>query len=724
MKQDNKGITLITLVITVVVLTILAGVSINAVVGDDGIIAKAKESANLTKETTIKESIEKLVLEYKLAEKGETLEDFLKTKIPSKIDKVTNNGDGTLTIEKDGVTVTVNATQTSNPSTPTKPTINLDNLQIGDYVNYTYDTASDYGTVAQTIGLKWRILNIDKENNVIDIISDSPTDAKKYFGGISGYYNGSYYLNEICKAHYSNKKLGVEARSVNLLDMEKQLTSAGIEARNSYKDTYGTLYGTAQTNSIGSCYYPKLYANQIGAGINTADVTQPDITKGNDPYEESKKIATTEPVTDTTIEDASDNGLTTTQTLYEIDINETNYGKAASILISDMYWVAARYVSNSTENPFGDGEKIKSATFGIRFAGVVTGGISMLTSDPDTGSAVSEIRIRPLVSLEANLFTGMKDSSGAWNLKDSSSSNEPLSPYMDKNTEVTYLDGTVWIPEGFKIADDSASTVQGGVVIEDKDGNQFVWVPVTTLADYKRTAYSTNVATEETDTATNSIKIKPTSSSSYYYTEALPEDEKTSVERYKGFYIGRYEAGDKENTEAKTLRSSNDVTKTVTIKANQAPYNYATRTQAISLAEGFSTKQGYKAKTKLVSSYVWDTTIAFLQKVNSDYGSSPEEGNYTDTKFSYTDITGTSQTKANPSSVLVPTGQTTPVCNIYDMGGNVWEWTTESYSSADDPCAGRGGSYYGSFAGYPAGIRNSIFDYAYDTVGFRLTLFM
>ncbi len=705
MKQDNKGITLITLVITVVVLTILAGVSINAVVGDDGIIAKAKESANLTKETTIKELIEKLVLEYKLAEKGETLEDFLKTKIPSKIDKVTNNGDGTLTIEKDGVTVTVNATQTSNPSTPTKPTINLDNLQIGDYVNYTYDTASDYGTVAQTIGLKWRILNIDKENNVIDIISDSPTDAKKYFGGISGYYNGSYYLNEICKAHYSNKKLGVEARSVNLLDMEKQLTSAGIEARNSYKDTYGTLYGTAQTNSIGSCYYPKLYANQIGAGINTADVTQPDITKGNDPYEESKKIATTEPVTDTTIEDASDNGLTTTQTLYEIDINETNYGKAASILISDMYWVAARYVSNSTENPFGDGEKIKSATFGIRFAGVVTGGISMLTSDPDTGSAVSEIRIRPLVSLEANLFTGMKDSSGAWNLKDSSSSNEPLSPYMDKNTEVTYLDGTVWIPEGFKIADDSASTVQGGVVIEDKDGNQFVWVPVATIDDYKRTWYTGDGSFSK-------------------YSEALPEDEKTSVETYKGFYIGRYEAGDKESTVAKTLRSSNDVTKTVTIKANQAPYNYVKRTQAVSLAEGFATKQGYKAKTKLVSSYAWDTTIAFLQKVNSDYGNSSEEGNYNDTTFSYTDITGASKTKAKNSNVLVPTGQTTPVCNIYDMGGNVGEWPTESCSDPGYPYAGRGGIYFYGFANHPAGDRLYYSVNAYDCIGFRLTLFM
>ena len=279
--------------------------------------------------------------------------------------------------------------------------------------------------------------------------------------------------------------------------------------------------------------------------------------------------------------------------------------------------------------------------------------------------------------------------------------------FVTKNTEVTYPDGKVWIPEGFKVADDSASTVQGGVVIEDKDRNQFVWVPVATLADYKRTAYSTNVATEETDTATNSIKINYSSSkNSEYFTEALPEDEKTSVERYKGFYIGRYEAGDKENTEAKTLRSSNDVTKTVTIKANQAPYNNVTKTQAISLAEGFATKQGYKAKTKLVSSYAWDTTIEFIQKVNSDYGSSSEEGNYYNTTFSYTDITGARQTKEKSSPVLVPTGQTTPVCNIYDMGGNVFEWSNERYSPGPEPYCLRGGEYkFASSTGSPAGFR-------------------
>ena len=302
--------------------------------------------------------------------------------------------------------------------------------------------------------------------------------------------------------------------------------------------------------------------------------------------------------------------------------------------------------------------------------------------------------------------------------------------FVKKNTEVTYPGGNVWIPEGFKISKDSASTVQGGVVIEDKDGNQFVWVPVATIADYKRTAYSGNVATEETDTKTNSIKIKPSSLNNNYYTEALPEDEKTSVERYKGFYIGRYEAGDKESTgttKATFRTNSTDTSNSVTIKADQVPYNYVTRTQAVSLAEGFATKQGYKAKTKLVSSYAWDTTIAFIEKTVNNYGSSSSQGNYSDTSVTYKDITDESKpekTKAKNLSLLVATGQTTPVCNIYDMGGNVFEWTTESFSGTNLPYARRGGSCGYDFAQYPAGSRLFYSDNADGNFGFRLTLFM
>ena len=516
--KETKGITLITLAITIVVLIILAGVSINAVIGDDGIIKKAQNSANLTKEAEVKEAINRTILEFYLTDDYETLEDFLKAKVTEgKIDSVTKNADGTLTVKKENYSVKVE-----------NKTNSLGGSSSGG------STGGETQTPEITIGEAKVVANSDGTGSAI-------TDA------------ASVYLGN-------------------------------------------TLYIT--------------FVHSITGGTTVVDKTIP--------YAVTKNGTYTFAVTGT--------------------VNGKSYTKNVSV----------------TVNQFKD-----------------------------------------------------------------------VYEYMQTNTKVTYSDGEVWIPEGFKVAEDSASTVQGGVVIEDKDGNQFVWVPVATIDDYKRTAYSPNVATTATDSSTNSIKIIESSSSSYYFTEALPDDEKNSVTTYKGFYIGRYEAGDKENTEAKILRSSNDVTKTVTIKANHAPYNYVTRTQAISLVEGFATKQGYKAKTKLVSSYAWNTTIAFLQKVNSDYGSRSEEGNYLNTTFSYTDITGASQTKAGGSKTLVPTGQTTPVCNIYDMGGNVWEWTTESCSYGQGPYAKCGGYCGHYFMHVPAGYRyyNNSSGVSAD-LGFRLTLFM
>ena len=498
MLDNKKGITLIALVVTVVVLIILAGVSINAVLGDNGIIKKANQAASVTKEAEVKEAINRTILEFYLTDDYETLEDFLKAKAEDgSIDSVTKNADGTLTVKKGDYSVTVeNKTNSSGGS------------------GSGGSTGGETQTPEITVG-------------EIKVVADSTGTGSAITDAASVYLGNTLYIT---------------------------------------------------------------FVHSITGGTTVVDKTIP-------------------------------------------------------------YAVT------------------KNGTYNFTVTGIVNG--KSYTKN---------------VSVTVNQFKTAKD-------------------YVAANVEVTYPDGKVWIPEGFKVADDSASTVQGGVVIEDKDGNQFVWVPVATLADYKRTWYTGD------GTLSN-------------YSEALPEDEKTSVERYKGFYIGRYEAGDKENTEAKTLRSSKDVTKTVTIKANQAPYNYVTRTQAVSLAEGFATKQGYKAKTKLVSSYAWDTTIAFLQKVNSDYGNSSEEGNYYNITFSYTDITGASQTKGKKSEELVPTGQTTPVCNIYDMGGNVCEWTTESCSNTDYPYAVRGGSCYHNFASVPAGNRNNNSDDAYDDYGFRLTLFM
>ena len=370
LKKTEKGITLVALVVTIVVLLILAGVSINLVLGNNGIIAKAKDA------------------ETKSAEASQ------------------NDLKG------------MNAlTEEMNNALGEKPKVDLSKYKIGDYVNYTYDTAENYvltsatcgsssnpaDGIPQTTGLKWRILNIDEANGTVDLISENPTGTSVYFSNILGYNNGPYLMNEICKAQYSNKSLGVNARSINLLDMEKHLTAAGIAARNAYKYNSGAAkYGTTKT-------YTSLYAGQKGAGVNVAEVNastiaQPDITKGNDPYEESKAIAKTEPTTDNT--SGTGNPLTVTQIYYNISINSTNYGDAYKVLSnSTWYWVASRYVGTYSD----------SAGFGLRIADNSTYGDGMFNSN---GSSYNgNVRLRPVVSLSSSILSETKDASGAWNLK-------------------------------------------------------------------------------------------------------------------------------------------------------------------------------------------------------------------------------------------------------------------------------------------------------------------
>ena len=477
---------------------ILAGVSINTVLGDDGIIKKAKEAAAATKQASAEEEMNRLVLEYQLASKDETLESFLQEKVTEgRIDGVTDNGDGTITITKKvegkDYTITVKkpaaptpsvkvgairvvsdstgagsslgeastrkgttlyimiestisgGTTTVSPEVPYAVTengtykftvtgtvngtaytkevsvtvnqfknsiLNDINIKIGDSVNYTYDTAnssytleskysgnSSNQTIAQTTGLTWKVLNVDKENDTVDIISTNPTSSTVNFYNILGYNNGPYFMNEICKAQYSNKTLGVNARSINLLDMEKHLTAAGIAARNAYSSN--VKYGTTKTYTSNT-KYPSLYANQKGAGPNVSSITPSDTTKGNDPYEESKPIATTEPTTDNT--SGTGNPLTVTQTYYYIPINDTNYGTASSILANGTpFWVAARCVLTGSDY----------ADFGLRRAYTGAGGSDMFYS---YGYADGYgYALRPVVSLPSSLLTG-EQTNGAWNL--------------------------------------------------------------------------------------------------------------------------------------------------------------------------------------------------------------------------------------------------------------------------------------------------------------------
>ena len=214
-------------------------------------------------------------------------------------------------------------------------------------------------------------------------------------------------MDKICEELYSNNRRGIKARSIDLIDMEKHLTAAGIAARNA--DSNAVKYGTTKTYTSNT-KYPSLYANQKGAGPNIKEaeaskkITQPDTTKGNDPYEESKAIATTEPTTDNT--SGTGNPLTVTQTYYYIPINDTNYGTASSILANGTtFWVASRYVATDSDY----------AGFGLRNAGTCTDARIMFGSDGYTGDNFNSLR--PVVSLSSSILSETKDASEAWNLK-------------------------------------------------------------------------------------------------------------------------------------------------------------------------------------------------------------------------------------------------------------------------------------------------------------------
>ena len=106
-KQTNKGITIISLVVTIIVLMILAGVSISTLVGENGVVNNAKKVQDDTYYQIASEEVNQLVLEYKLRKEGGTLEEFLISKVPSKIDGVTRKDDNTLIVKKNGYEIEV-----------------------------------------------------------------------------------------------------------------------------------------------------------------------------------------------------------------------------------------------------------------------------------------------------------------------------------------------------------------------------------------------------------------------------------------------------------------------------------------------------------------------------------------------------------------------------------------------------------------------------------------
>ena len=299
---------------------------------------------------------------------------------------------------------------------------------------------------------------------------------------------------------------------------------------------------------------------------------------------------------------------------------------------------------------------------------------------------------------------------------------------------------------------DSNSTVieddlDKGVVVQDSKNNEWTWIVVPksvtansiTDGDIENAliGYATKYREDFSDTWYEGCGL---SQSKYEenYSKMLQ-----SIKANGGFYIGKYEVGSFDNPV-----TSSDNTRQAVIQQGAYPYNYVTCSQAEEIAEGLAT--GGKTST-LMFGIQWDLVLAYLESkgvpaadLNDD---SSSWGNYANNSFPVAEGNkyaiynqSTSQLgEWNPvpsdyekpnsgteSMVLLSTGavEDNSKMNIYDLAGNVYEWTLEKSTRTDYPGAIRGGRYYSNGSRNPASHRNnySTSDSG-DSVGFRPALY-
>ena len=328
-------------------------------------------------------------------------------------------------------------------------------------------------------------------------------------------------------------------------------------------------------------------------------------------------------------------------------------------------------------------------------------------------------------------------------------------------TDYQTNDTKPYLPDATKFEKVAGTDLSTGLVMKEKaTGSEYVWVEVprtTTVyptAGLNITSFTNDEYTKiENDlhTYTNDYR-NGTSYSDVYYPDsttgwfadssaydAAKKKMLKSVYQNGGFWVGRYEAGIGTNRTAK-----GEATITPLSKENLYPYNYVTRTQAKVLAEQV---ESGSYTSSLMFGVQWDLVLKYIEtkkeatvtdiktKLNSN---SISIGNYNNNQWNITNANAKYSTnsgssfsacpysKTSNASVLLTTGadESFSLMNIYDIAGNVWEWTLEKTSHGYSPCAGRGGSCYDNGSYTPASNRGgSTTSDSFDNLGFRVSLY-
>ena len=281
MKKNVHGITLIALVITIIVLLILAGVSIAMLTGQNGILTQAQNAKDKTEYKNAEEKV-RLAVMGAMSDDGTLTVEKLRTDMA--------NYGGTIegetfpvTATVDGKSFTVNANGSVGEIVPAP-----EGLEVGTEVTYTpsgtYKWEAEYCSSDKTVGTddvtidsssndfkisKWKVLDI--KDGEVTLIPEAPTTGKVYLQGAQGYNNAVKLLNDACSNLYGNTSKGIEARSINIEDIENYMTDDAKNGTNgAYKYNNGNATYNTQTSTPYTTYkkYPTIYAKENLSVIN------------------------------------------------------------------------------------------------------------------------------------------------------------------------------------------------------------------------------------------------------------------------------------------------------------------------------------------------------------------------------------------------------------------------------------------------------------------------
>ena len=254
------------------------------------------------------------------------------------------------------------------------------------------------------------------------------------------------------------------------------------------------------------------------------------------------------------------------------------------------------------------------------------------------------------------------------------------------------------------------------------DFNEYVWVPIPDFKDFARIAWITACTWDGNGNWINGTNttiehpLRDEITENYWWEDRNREydDMLESVEYYKGFYIGRYEASNNGNDIAQSKRDISPWVNVSQIVAIRACSN--NETENMHLIHGIewdSTLNWLIGNATISSSTKEKTKTMNIEDVQTN---SSSWGNYRDSTGNAEENSGIKQNTG--------TSEYWKANNIYDLVGNVWEWTQEKYSTGSYR-AERAGSCYTDGDSYPAACRSYYEEeYSNDRSCFRASFFI